>query len=270
MVYNDRMTLLARTGFAARGLVYILIGWFALDVAVNGGKLIDNEGALGTLSTAPMGRVLIAICAIGFLGYAFWRLTEAITDPERRARDFKGRIERTGYAMSGITHIFLATAAARLALQQRPVHDGSPGDENAQGWSAWLLEQPGGSFLLILAGLVLFAIAAAQALKAYKAEFQELNGTVPVPHYVRWIGRSGYAARALIFALIGWFLVSAASNRDAARAGGLGEALEQLREQDEGAALLGVVAIGLFLFGIFSLVEARYRRINVTKPHFLK
>ena len=123
---------------------------------------------------------------------------------------------------------------------------------------------------MVLAGLVLFGVAAAQAMKAYKAEFHELDGDVPAPYYVRWIGRSGYAARALIFALIGWFVVSAASNNDADRAGGLGEALKQLRAQDEGAAILGVVAIGLGLFGVFSLVEARYRRITVTKPEFLK
>ena len=147
MAYDQRMTMLARAGFAARGLVYILIGWFALDVAMNGGKLIDNQGALGTLWAVPMGQALLAVCSIGFVGYAIWRLTEAIMDPENRARDVKGRIERAGYAMSGMTHIFLATAAGRLAFRNAPTSDGSPGDESAQSWSAWLLEQPGGAFL---------------------------------------------------------------------------------------------------------------------------
>lgn len=269
MTYNDRMTLLARIGFAARGLVYIMIGWLALDVAANGGETTDNQGALGTLANAPLGHVMLAVCALGFIGYAAWRVTEAITDPENRSRDLKGRFERAGYAVSGITHIGLAVVAARLALRQTPAQDGSPGDASAQSWSAWLLAQPGGTYLLVMAGVALFAVAAAQGVKAYKARFDELDGDVPAPDHVRWIGRLGYAARALIFAIIGWFIISAALNQDATRAGGLGEALKHLRAQPEGAAILSVVAVGLALFGLFSLIEARYRHIRVTKPDFL-
>jgi len=269
MTYDDRMTLLARVGFAARGMVYILIGWFALDVAVNGGQPMDNQGALGTLAGAPLGHALLGICAIGFVGYAIWRLTEAITDPENRSRDMKGRLERAGYAVSGITHLTLATAAARLALKQTSAQGSSPGDQSAESWSGWLLAQPGGTAMLIVVGCGFFAVAAAQAVKAYKARFDELDAQVPAPHYVRWIGRCGYAARAVIFAIIGWFLIMAATNHDADRAGGLGEALKQLRAQPEGAAILGIVAFGLALFGLFSLIEARYRRIKVRKPGFL-
>jgi hypothetical protein len=270
MTYSDRMTLLARIGFAARGLVYIVIGWLALDVALHGGETTDNQGALGTLADAPMGHILLAVCALGFAGYAVWRLTEAITDPENRGHSLKGKFERLGYAVSGIAHIMLATAAGRLALAQAPKQHGSPGDASAESWSAWLLEQPGGVLLLVLVGLLFLVVAAAQALKAYKARFDELDGDVPAPHYVRWIGRGGYAARALVFSIIGWFVISAALNDDANRAGGLGEALERLRAQDEGALILGVVAFGLGLFGLFSLIEARYRRMRVQKPDFLR
>lgn len=270
MNYNERMTLFARIGFAARGLVYVLIGWFALDVAVNGGRPLDNQGALGTLAQAPLGHMLLAICALGFAGYAVWRLTEAITDPENRSRDLKGKFERAGYAISGIAHIMLAFAAARLALKQVSAQDGSPGDQSAESWSAWILGQPGGVFVLALAGVLLFAVAAAQAVKAYRGRFDELDGDIPAPDYVRWIGRLGYAARALIFALIGWFVITAALNYDADRAGGLGEALKQLRAQDSGAIILAIVACGLTLFGLYSLIEARYRRIKVAKLGFLK
>ncbi|MDO7834028.1 DUF1206 domain-containing protein [Sphingobium sp. HBC34] len=269
MTYNDRMTLFARIGFAARGLVYILIGWFALDVAIHGGRPMDNQGVLGTLVDAPLGHVLLGICALGFAGYAVWRLTEAITDPENLSHDLKGRFKRAGHAVSGIVHVTLAVAAGRLALRQTSAQGASPGDQSAESWSAWLLAQPGGTLLLMLVGLCFFAVAAAQAIKAYKAQFDEMDAQVPAPHHVRWIGRCGYAARALIFAIIGWFLISAAANHDADRAGGLGEALKQLRAQPEGAAILAVVAFGLALFGIFSLIEARYRRIRVRKPGFL-
>lgn len=270
MAYTDRMTLFARIGFAARGLVYMLVGWFALDVAMHGGQVKDNQGALGTLANAPWGDALLGLCALGFAGYAIWRLTEAVTDPENRSRTMKGKFERAAYAISGVAHVMLATAAARLALRQTSAEGSSPGDASAEGWSGWLLEQPGGVLLLVLVGIILFIVAGAQAVKAYKAKFDELDGDVPAPDYVRWIGRLGYAARALIFAIIGWFLISAALNEDADRAGGLGEALRQLRAQPEGALILSIVACGLALFGLFSLIEARYRRIRVTKPGFLR
>lgn len=270
MKYNDRMTLFARIGFGARGLVYMLVGWFALDVALNGGRPVDNQGALGTLAQAPLGHVMLGICAIGFAGYALWRLTEAISDPENRSRDMKGKFQRAGYAVSGIAHIILASAAARLALKQASAEEGRPGDQSAESWSAWVLDQPGGVYLLILAGTILFIVAAAQGFKAYKGRFDELDGDTPAPKYVRWIGRSGYAARALIFSLIGWFIITAALSHDADQAGGLGEALKHLRAQDSGAFILGIVACGLALFGLFSLIEARYRRVQVKKPDFLK
>lgn len=270
MSNNDRLTLLARTGFAARGLVYVLVGWFALDVALHGGKPIDNQGALGTLADAPFGQFLIGICALGFTGYAVWRLTEAILDPENRGRDMKGKFERLAYACSGIAYMFLAVAAGRIALRQKSARHGSPGDESAQSWSAWLLNQPGGDILLVVAGAILFVVAGAQAVKAYKGRFEELDGDVPAPDHVRMIGRAGYAARALVFGIIGWFLLSAALNHDAAQASGLGGALRELRGQEGGAYILGIVAVGLGLFGTFSMVEARYRRIRLATPDFMR
>lgn len=270
MTYNSRMTLFARIGFAARGIVYCIIGWFAIDVALHGGEVKDNQGALGTLADMPFGQALLGLCALGFVGYAIWRLTEAALDPENRSRDLKGRFDRAGYAISGIAHLTLAVAAGRLALNGGSARDASPGDRSAEGWSGWLLDQPGGVALLTVAGLLLFAVAGAQAVKAYKARFDELGGDVPAPHYVRWVGRLGYGARAITFAIIGWFIITAAANHDPQRAGGLGEALKQLRAQPEGWLLLSIVAAGLLLFGCFSLIEARYRRIRVMKPSFLR
>lgn len=261
------LTLFARLGFAARGLVYLLIGVFAIDVAREGGQLSDNQGVMGTLVDAPFGRLLLGLCALGFAGYSFWRLTEAALDPEMRSRDFKGKLERLGYALSGLIHAGLAVTAARLALRSVPASRGTPGDEAAQSWSGWLLEQPAGPLLVALVALGFLAVAAAQGVKAYQAKFDELAGDVPAPRQVRWIGRAGYAARALVFAMIAWFLLNVVLNRDPQEAGGLGAALRELRQQDYGPSLLLIVATGLALFGLFSLLEARYRRIRIATPN---
>lgn len=263
---GNSLTLLARLGFAARGLVYLLVGLFAADVALHGGQPNDNQGVMGILADAPLGRLLLLLCAAGFAGYAFWRLTEAALDPEYRGRDMKGRFERAGYALSGLIHVGLAVAAVRLALRDTSASTASPGDQAAQSWSAWLLGQPGGPLLLGIVALILFAVAAAQGMKAYKASFDELGGDVPAPRQVRWMGRVGYAARALVFAMMGWFLINALMHRNPEEAGGLGTALSELRHQEHGPWLLLVVAVGLALFGLFSVVEARYRRLHVVAP----
>ncbi|MFS0850966.1 DUF1206 domain-containing protein [Novosphingobium panipatense] len=266
MIASDRLTLLARLGFAARGIVYILIGALAVNAAWKGGNPTDNQGALGTIADAPFGRFLLAVCAAGFAGYAIWRFTEAALDPERRSESLKGRVERAGYALSAIAHAVLAFSAARIALGQAPAREGSPGDESAQSWSAWLMEQPGGVALLIAVGIGLFGVAIAQGLKAYKADFDDLGGDVPAPDYVQWLGRAGYAARAVVFAITGWLIISAALAHDGSRAGGLGEALDRLGSQPGGALLLALMGVGLGLFGAFSLVEARYRVLTVRSP----
>ncbi|MFK4874120.1 DUF1206 domain-containing protein [Novosphingobium sp. ZW T3_23] len=265
MTYSDRMTMLARLGFAARGLVYILVGWLAFDASLSGAEPSDNQGALGTLSDTQLGHGILAICAIGFAGYAFWRLAEGALDPEARGRTSKGKFERLAYLVSGAANALLCVIAGKLALRQSPANHGSPGDESAQSWSAWLLDKPGGVALLLAVGVGLFLVAAAQAIKAYKANFDEMGGDVPAPSYVRWIGRLGYGARAVVFAMIGWLLISAALQHDPSRAGGLGDALAELRAQPEGAWILAIIGAGLSLFGVFSLVEARYRRLTVPK-----
>ncbi|KFG88948.1 Membrane protein [Sphingobium herbicidovorans NBRC 16415] len=261
------LTAFARLGFAARGLVYLLVGGIAIDAALSGGRPSDNQGVMGTMADKPGGQLLLILCAIGFAGYAFWRLTEAAFDPEHRGRTMKGKFDRVGYAFSGVIHIGLALAALRLATRDGSSPNGAPGDETMRDWSAWLMDQPAGLVLLMVAAVMLLATAGAQAIKAYKANFDELGGDVPAPDKVRLLGRAGYAARALVFAMMAWFLSNVVLHRNPEEAGGLGAALRQLRAQDQGPLLLLIVAAGLALFGIFSIVEARYRRLRVVPPH---
>ncbi len=256
-------TFAARMGFAARGLVYLLVGWFALDAARLGSAPADNQEAMGSLLDKPLGHVLVAVIAVGLAGYALWRLSEAVLDPERRGSETKALVERIGFGWSALAHAFLALYAGKLALHlTRP--ETNPSEERAKSWSGWLLDQPGGEWLLGAIGLLLIAGAAAQAWKAYRGSFaRDLAGDVPLPRYVRLAGQIGYAARALVFLLVGWFLLHAAIEASAEEAGGIGQALRTLREQPQGPLLLALVALGLMLFGAYSFVEARFRRIRV-------
>lgn len=242
------LEMLTRIGFAARGVMYFLIGYLALRT----GRSEDGSGALGYLADGS-GKLLLGAMALGFLAYAIWRLSEAVIDTEGHGSEAKGIAVRAGGAVSGIIHLGLAALAARLALGQ-----GGGGSGGTERGAATALSLPGGTWLVGLAGLVLMAAGLWQIVKAVRADFlRHLDGRAAGRAWVAWLGRAGYAARGLVFLLMGWFFIKAGFASDAAQAGGIDQVLASLSGTPRFA-----VALGLLLFGLFSLIEARYRRIN--------
>ena len=250
------MELLTRAGFAARGLLYILIGWLALRE----GREEDPASALSYLE-AGGGTVPVFIAALALLAYGLWRIANAWSDGDHHGAGGKGRAVRVGGAVSGLIHIGLGLFALRLAWSGRDAGDGSGG---ARDGTESALALPGGWMLVVLGALVLLVVGLFQLVHAAKAGFlKTLAPEAAQRPAVRLIGQAGYAARALIFLLMAWFLFQAGRRADAREAGGLGEALGSLPPQIE-----WIVAAGLMLFGLFSLVEARYRRIATpAMPH---
>jgi len=260
-------TLLARLGFAARGIVYCIVGWFAIDAALRGSRAGDNQGAIASLADEPFGEWLLAAMAVGLAGYALWRLTEALFDPEAQDNDAKGAFRRAGHAVSGIAHVVLAWTAARLSLHSARATGRVGGEDSAHDWTAWLLDQPGGQLLVALVAIGLLAAAAQQAKKAWTGEFaRTLSGGTPVPDYVCTMGRIGYGARAAVFAAIAFLFVGAAWAADADEAGGMASGFALLQQQAGGQLLLTAIGIGFIAFGAFSFVEARWRQLQVRLP----
>jgi hypothetical protein len=265
MHHEAKATLLARLGFAARGLVYLLVAWFAMSAALGDGEAADNQGAMAWLAHASWGPPLLLVVAAGLVGYALWRLTEALANPEGIAGDAKGILKRAGYALSGGVHLFLAWTAVRLALRPESGSTNlSPTDETARDWTAWLLDQPFGQVLVGIVALCFLFGAFKQAREAWRGDFvEDLRGDAPTPGFVCTMGRIGYGARALVFAILAGFFALAAWRSNAGEAGGFADALGTLRAQPGGSWLLVVTGIGLALFGLYGFVEARYRRLRV-------
>jgi hypothetical protein len=256
---------LARVGFVARGVIYLVVGWLALMTAVGVGSasIADKQQALQTVGAEPLGTFLLIMVSAGLLAYAVWSLIRAILDPEQRGHDAGAIFARIGNAVAAVSYGGLGVGAARLALGLGSVGKGS--DESTQDWTARLLDAPFGPPLVIGLGLIVLAVAAIELGRAYKASFQDdLRGELHGAER-KWLirfGRLGFFARAVVFALIGGFLIQAARHEDASEAVGLGGALQKLAEQSFGPVLLAIVALGLCMYGLFSLAEARYRRLN--------
>lgn len=257
---------LAHAGFAAKGVVYLVIGALALLAAVGrGGQTTDSEGALRTLLQQPFGWLLLVVIAIGLAGYALWRFVEAAVDPEGAGTQDTRVVKRAAYAISGAIHAALAVQAARLVFGLRGA---SGGGSAPQDWTALVLAQPLGRWVVVAVGLGVAAFGLTELVRAYRTDLPKQLELGRLGHSARkWIvrfGRMGMAARGVVFVVMGAFLVRAAATHDASEARGLGGALASLHEQPHGPWLLGLVAIGLMAFGLFELVQARYRRIRAS------
>jgi hypothetical protein len=253
---------LARLGYAAKGVVYIVAGALAVMTAAGvGGEVTDARGALRSIARQPYGRTMLAIVACGLAAYVLWRWVQSITDADGKGHDFKGLALRAAYFTSGTVYAGLALAAARIVFGA----DEPPGQSMTQSWTARLMSMPFGDWLVALAGLVVVGFGIYQIIKGYKAKFKKRLKLPEIDdgarHWAVLSGRVGYAARGVVFIVIGVLLVQAGRHSNAEEAGGLDGALQALARQSFGPYLLGAVAAGLVAYGIYALVEARYRRI---------
>lgn len=256
----------ARIGYAAKGVVYTIIGVLALQAAFGtGGETTGSQGAIYEIAEAPFGQVLLILIAVGLLGYAAWRLVQAAVDPEHKGDDAKGVAKRVGYVVSGLSYGLLAFTAASIVFGWGS--GGSGGGGSQQEWTAKLLAQPFGQWLVGLVGLIVIGVGLYQFKKAYTASFMKKYKTGAMSATERtWaerVGRFGLAARGVIFAMIGSFLIQAAVQAQPSETRGLSGALQTLAEQPYGPWLLAIVAAGLVAYGVYCFVSARYRHIHV-------
>jgi hypothetical protein len=258
-VRNPWTERLARLGYAARGVVYALVGVLAAQTALGGrraSRMADTQDVLEVV--ARQSTVLLWLLALGLFGYVLWRLVQGVLDPENEGSDAKGLTVRAGMVASGLIYGVLALAAVRIA-------SGSGGGDGVEGWTADLMTKPFGRWLVALAGIAVVASGCVQVWRGWSGRFRrhlKLQEMDAAEHRLAmYAGRFGLIARGVVFLLSGWFLIRAAVRFDVSQAQGLGGALEALALQPYGSWLLALAALGLLAFGAYSILLARYRRI---------
>lgn len=239
---------LVRLGFAARGVVYGLIGYLALTAA-SGEK--GPEGAFNWIQDAPLGEPVLYATSVGLAAYAIFRLCSLLFDIENHGTDAKGILHRVGHGASALAHFTLAWTALQFAQGEKRAPTGGQAQEAAGS----LLSFGFGPVLLGLLGVALLVVAFLQAKSAVTASFMHrVAGDAPA--LVEPIGRAGHAARGAVFAIIGWSLIQSGSLAAGNRIKTLGDAVNSLAGSGIWYTL---VAVGLLMFGVFSLFVAYYR-----------
>jgi hypothetical protein len=258
---SETLGRLGRAGLVARGVIYAIVGVLAVKLALgDGGEATNQQGALRTIAEQPFGKGLLVLTAIGLLGYASWRLIRAAVGHGREATD--DTKDRIAGAASGIAYAILFFTAVRILTTGG---GGSGGSGQAQQATGGVLDWPGGPWIVGIAGLVLIGVGLDQGRKGVTQEFLEDSKTGEMTPRVRKaftaVGVFGHVARMVVFGVIGWFLIKAAIDYDPDQAVSLDGALSRLGQASYGPMLLGVVAAGLVGFAVYSVLDARYRRV---------
>jgi hypothetical protein len=258
-VQSSAFELLSRAGFVARGLIYAIIGILAVKLAFgHGGKLTDQKGALHTVAHQPFGKILLTLVAIGLGGYSLWRLIRAAIGhgPEGSDKGF----DRVAAFASGIAYGAMCALAIEILLG---AGGGSGG--NVKKSTAGVLGWPAGTWIVGIGGVVLIGVALYQGYRGISKKFLDESKVEEMgPQVKKWISRLGtfgHLARMVVFGLVGVFLIKAAIDYKPSKAVGLDGALAKIVNHSYGPFLLGVVATGLIAFAVYSLSDARYRRI---------
>ena len=255
------MRWLARVGLAARGVLYLIIGWIASQVAFgHSGQHADRTGALHAIGTTPVGSFLLWLLVIGFIGMALWQLSVAVYGPPGSG----GRQAGERLAAFGRTVVYAVLAYGVLDYA---LGTGEPqsSDKQSVDLTATLMKYPGGQALVVVAGLVLIGGGIYLAYRSWREKFRGdlALGQIPprIRRVVEWLGKFGGIARGAVFVTAGIFLVVAAVQAKPQKAKGVDSALRALAATPLGPWLLVLVAIGLIMFGLFSCCQAKWERL---------
>ena len=245
----------ARVGYATSGLLHLIIGWIALQVAFGGGsKDADQNGALASLAGNSLGKVALWISVVGFVGLALWQVADAIVGhPGDDKEAWGGRAKAAGK-----TVVYLALAWSAFGFARGK--SGGSSSKQSVDFTASLLEKPGGRVLVVLIGLGVIAVGAYHVYKGATKKFlQDL-----VDHPGTWAtraGQVGYIAKGAALVIVGFLFAVAGFQKQATEATGLDGALKSLRDQAFGTTLLVVMALGFAAFGLYGFARARHAKV---------
>lgn len=260
---------LMRFGYAARGVVYVIVGALAFVASVDGGRTPDSKTALVALLQVPFGKALLALIAVGLVAYSLWCFVRAGFDLDDRGTEAKGWTARAAQIISGAVHLVLAFSAIALAVG---TGSSSGGSDHTDHWTATLMRQPFGRWLVALVGVVAIALGVQHFIKALREKYKEHIRYARMAERLDPFLKLGLIAHGVVVAMVGVFFIWSAWTADPSRAGGMRDALLIVRNADSSQILFMTLGLGLIGFAAYCFVEAAFRivpRYRATDPRTL-
>jgi len=253
---------LARLGYICKAVVFAVAGSLAIAAALRrGGRVTDTSGALRVILVQPYGRALLLVLAVGLCGYAVWRVLDAIRDPDHHGTDFKGWSTRIGNVMRALIYGGLGVESFRLFRGL----GGSNGRE-VQSWTARIMDVPFGAVIVGFLGAIILVYGISEIIASFKAGYSRTLDISPIPTTWRTtaeaISRFGIGARGIVIAVLGFFLVRAAFQRDPSEAHGQRDSMVELANAAGGRWMLLFIGTGLLAYAVDQAIHARCRRIK--------
>ena len=264
---NKTVEGLARFGYATRGLIYFVIGLLTILLAFGyGTKTTDQQGAIAMIGKQPFGALLLWLVLIGLVCYSLWGLIRAIFNPLHKAHDIKGFTLRVGYLVSGVAYATLVLPTyALISGGSQPAQNGVQQGQ-IQKFVAAVLAIPFGKWLVGIIGIIVILIGLYQFIQGFMPAFERqiilVNLTPVQVKTVNLLGRFGTVSRAIVFSLIGIFLVAAAYMSNSTLAKGFDNAMTSILQQPFGRWIMGIIALGLISLGLYSLCVAVFFRLK--------
>jgi hypothetical protein len=261
--YSPLMENLARLGYGVRGLLYIMMGFLALQVAFgNGGSPTDMKGAISALGKQPGGLVILWVILIGLVSYSLWGVVRAVFDPLHKGHDAKGLLARGGFLFSALSYALLIPGTYGIISGA-----GSASSSGASQQSiSKIMSSPLGHWAIGLIGLAVIGGGVHQIIagfnNSFDKQFQTYAMNAEEVKLATQLGRFGTATRGLIFALVGGLLCLAVYQSNPNQAIGIDTVLKTILSLPFGIWLLGIVAAGLIAFGIYSMLSAAWFRLK--------
>ncbi|MDQ0317064.1 DUF1206 domain-containing protein [Amorphus orientalis] len=256
----------ARGGYAARGVVYVIVGALAVLAAIGAGQAENTRGALRELLNQPFGSVLLVVVGIGLFAFAGWRFIQAIGDPDGAGTDAKGLLVRVGHFASGLIHVGLAVFAISVVFSLSAGSGDGGGGDPTSGWLSWLFGHEWGRYIALALACIPIGIGVAHIYKAYKAGFEKyLRPGYNKAGVVKPVCRFALVARGVVFIVIGILALYGGGIYEASDAPGMEDALAWIQGLPFGWLALLAIGLGLIAFAIYAFVEAIFRRIGIEK-----
>lgn len=275
---DERVELAGRVALVTQGVLYVVVGILAVRLAIgDSDEEASQQGAIEAVARQPFGRILLVVLVVGLAAHALWRIALAVRGEPGDDEDGGSMAKRL--ANGGRAAIYVGFTAAAVRTLTRDSGGGAGGSASGGSGSgsgsgggsgsgqekgtAEVLGWPGGPWIVAAVGLAVIGAGIWNIRKTFTRSFVEhldLYGrSEGQRRAVELLGAAGYAARGIVFGLIGWFLVQAGITHDPDRQRTLDETLREVAEADHGPLLLGVLAVGLFLFGVFRIIDGLLR-----------